>query len=840
MQKLLVAFLSMFSIALFADDTSKLQDIINKAIKNGEKCVKLEGWYNLEKPLLINSMHSGLTIDGQGKTTFCGGKEITGWQKVGNFWKAKVDAKEVHSIYVNGRRAEIAKTKITHIHSECQSDIFDSVYVRTRDVKSLIGIPKVELQGAYIDEFDVWRNWHCQLVDLLPTDDPDIMRLSYKSGNRGYNFYHNDKAPRFRICNVRAELDEAGEFFFDTEKSEVLYYPRKDEDINSVKAYYPVAEKILYVCGDSIEKSAENITIKGIEFFCGKSQMGVGNGQQAGVGNGSFIRLENLKNSSFENNKVHGTNLYGLRCSWGVRNLKISENEFYDIGCGAVRIGEASSQIKSIQETIGVSFYNNLIYGYGRFVESAVGIFVLVASDVEVKNNTIFDGYYSAISSGWTWGYKPTLTKNNKYINNRIFRIGYGYLNDMGGIYTLGSHEGSVISGNEISHVFTHNVAGGAIYNDEGSAGFLVENNYVHDVDDDCYYQHFGKNNIVRNNIFAHGKYSQVALLRRGEKYPDQLVFERNIVVYKSPQRIFRKDKNPIERLNGKFDKNIYWNDSGDVNFCGMTLQQWQEKYGQDKNSYIVDPQLKDGVLGNDQYKKIGFKPFSTKDAGVVGKMKDRLNEILKDYKYPEIVRLANKPNWTRPYELCLSNKKLGSQPDCKVVSAKKGRDVRIQADKTGRFVRFTDMTLKNAHYMPCIYISKVSLAKGERGVLTCDIRVNKTSTFFVELRGDTDYAGAIVRIENGCLVQEEKKIELPFDKWLSLRISMKLGSDKTYHVKLRDGQNVLADFSRKYDAKPMSSLNDIVIAQTSNTQDYYFDIRNIKFKGVKVAKKSK
>lgn len=840
MKRLLIAFLSVFSIVLFADDTNKLQDIINKVVKNGEKCVKLEGWYHLEKPIVLTTKHSQLTIDGQGKTTLCGGKKITLWQKVGKLWKAKVDTKEVHSIYVNGRRAEVAKTKIAHIHSECQLDIFGSVYVRTKDVKTLVGVSKAELQSAYIDEFDVWRNWHCPIIDLLPTSDSEIMRLVYKSSNRGYNFYHNDNAPRFQICNVRGELDEAGEFFFDAEKSEVLYYPREDEDINSVEAYYPVAEKILYVHGDSLENPAKNITIKGIEFFCGKSQMGVGNGQQAGIDNASFIRLENLKNSSFENNKVHGTNLYGLRCSWGVQNLKISENEFYDIGCGAVRIGETSSKIKPNQETIGVQFCNNLIYGYGRFIESAVGLLVLVASDVEVKNNTIFDGYYSAISSGWTWGYQPTLTKNNKYIDNRIFKIGYGYLNDMGGIYTLGLHEGSVISGNEISQVFTHKVAGGAIYNDEGSAGFLIENNYVHDVDDDCYYQHYGKNNIVRNNIFAYGKYSQLALLRRGKKYPDQLVFERNIVVYKSSERLFRKDKNPIERLNGKFDNNIYWSESGDVKFCDMTLQQWQEKYGQDKNSYIVNPQLKDGVLGNDHYKKIGFKPFSTKDAGVIGKMKDRLNEILRNYKYPQIVRLAGSPDWTRPYEMYLLNKKLGSTPDCNVGSAKKGRDVRIQADKTGRFVRFTDMTLKTAHYMPFIRIPKISLAKEDIGVLTCDIRVNKTSTFFVELRGDTGYAGAIAEIENGCLIQNKKKIELPFDKWLSLKISMKLGADKRYQVELCDGQNILADFTREYDAKPMSSLLEINVAQTSNTQDYYFDIRNLKFRGVKGVKKSK
>ena len=838
MQRLLIAFLSMFSIVLFADNTNKLQDIINKAVENGEKCVKLEGWYNLGKPLVLTSKHSGLTIDGQGKTVFCGGKKITNWQKDGKFWKAKVNAKEVYSLYVNGKRAEVAQTKVASIYSGSTTN---SVFVRADDVKSLIGLSEAQLKGVYFDEYDAWRNWHCPILKLSPTQYPQIMCLSMSHMiENGFWFFKNDKAPRFRLCNVRAELDAEGEFFFDIEKSEVWYCPRKNEDINTAQAYYPVLEQIVCAHGDAIEIPLKDITIKGVEFFCGKSQQGVGNGQQAAIKNSAFIHLKNVDNVLFENNKVHGTNLYGLSCVEGSHNIKIKENEFFDLGCGAIRIGETPTDIirkSKLHETYGVVVCNNLIYGFGKFMKSAVGLIVLDASDVHIENNTIFDGHYTAISSGWTWGYNPTRTKNIKILNNRIFKIGYGYLHDMGGIYTLGAHDNSVISGNEISEVITHKEAGGAIYNDEGSAGFIVENNYVHDVDDDCYHQHYGINNIVRNNIFAYGKYSQIALSRRGGKYPNQLVFERNIVVYKSPQRIFRRDKMPIERLNGTFDKNIYWNESGDVQFCEMPLAQWQEKFGQDKNSYIVNPQLNNGKLGNDEYKKIGFKPFSTKDAGVVGKMKDRLTQILKTYHFPEVVRFAKLPTWTTFYQMGLSNKRLGSQPDCIVSSAKGGKDVTVRKDNSGKFLRFVDMTLKTAHFMPCITINNASLAENETALFTCDIRVNKTSTFFAELRGDTGFPGAIVQFKNGYLVKGKEKIQLPQDKWISLEIVLKISDDKNYIVKLCDGKNVLAEFTAKYEAPKMNFFKEIVIAQTSNTQDYYFDIKNIFFRSKEMEK---
>ena len=345
MRKLLFVVLFFVAGTLFANDANKLESIINKAVENGEKVVKLEGWYNLGKPLILTSKHSGLTIDGQGKTVFCGGKKITNWQKDGKFWKAKVKAKEVYSLYVNGKRAEVAQTKVAPVYSGSTTD---SVYVKTDDVKSLIGLSQAQLKGVYFDEYDAWRNWHCPILKLSATQYPQIMRLSMSHmGQNGFWFFKNDKAPRFRLCNVLAELDEEGEFFFDVEKSEVWYCPRKNEDINTAQAYYPVLEQIVCVHGDAVEIPLKDITIKGVEFFCGKSQQSVGNGGQAAIENSAFIHFRNVNNVLFENNKVHGTNLYGLSCVEGSHNIKIKENEFFDIGCGAIRIGEKPVNINT-------------------------------------------------------------------------------------------------------------------------------------------------------------------------------------------------------------------------------------------------------------------------------------------------------------------------------------------------------------------------------------------------------------------------------------------------------------------------------------------------------------
>lgn len=44
------------------------------------------------------------------------------------------------------------------------------------------------------------------------------------------------------------------------------------------------------------------------------------------------------------------------------------------------------------------------------------------------------------------------------------------------------------------------------------------------------------------------------------------------------------------------------------------------------------NPELKNGKFGNDLYKKIDFEPFDTSGAGVRGKMKARLAEIMRTY----------------------------------------------------------------------------------------------------------------------------------------------------------------------------------------------------------------
>jgi parallel beta-helix repeat protein len=221
---------------------------------------------------------------------------------------------------------------------------------------------------------------------------------------------------------------------------------------------------------------------------------------------------------------------------------------------------------------------------------------------------------------GWSWGYDPSSANHNVIEHNHIHNLGKYLLSDMGGIYTLGIAPGTTLRYNRIHDVYSFTYGGWGIYPDEGSSELLIENNVVYDTKTGGFHQHYGKENRVRNNIFAFSREGQV--IRSREEDHISFFFERNIVYFDNGRLLGSTWKNGNFRL----DYNCYWDASGaPVKFLGKTFEDWQAT-GQDPHSIIADPLFEDPAARDFRLKpespaiaQLGFEPIDISGAGLYG-----------------------------------------------------------------------------------------------------------------------------------------------------------------------------------------------------------------------------
>jgi len=233
-----------------------------------------------------------------------------------------------------------------------------------------------------------------------------------------------------------------------------------------------------------------------------------------------------------------------------------------------------------------------------------------------VAHNHIHHLCYTGISCGWVWGYGPSVSRDNRIEFNHIHDVGQKILSDMGGIYLLGQQPGTVVRGNVIHDVDSWSYGGWGIYTDEGSSNILIENNLVYRTKSGGFHQHYGKDNVVRNNIFALAREEQIAR-SRAEPHKS-FTFEHNIV-YFTDGPLFGKNWTGD---GFALDFNLYWNAAGKaVTFPGGTAPQWQKR-GFDKHSMVADPKFRDPTKGDftlaadSPALKLGFKPLDPTSAG--------------------------------------------------------------------------------------------------------------------------------------------------------------------------------------------------------------------------------
>lgn len=446
----------------------------------------------------------------------------------------------------------------------------------------------------------------------------------------------------YYLENLRTAFDAPGEHFYDGAAQVVYYRPLSGEEIASTRFVAPVSglNRLLVVAGTENEKTSdirfENIafryadaprraqTMKEAELDAsitgdltkpGPSQF---EPAQSAAFTTAVLSIDDAEKIVFDRCEVAHVGEYGI---WfkNCADCAARRVDLYDLGAGAVRVGGGKLDVRNVVEDC-------LMYRGGRFFASATAVWVgQNTEDVAILHNDISDFYYTGVSVGWVWGYKGGRAFRNRIEFNRIGAIGQGALSDMGGVYTLGTQTGGRVCNNVIYDVKSYGYGGWGLYPDEGSEGILFENNLVYDTLDGSFHQHYGKDNIVRNNILArsglnparpNGEPHQVAITRIEEHR--SIVFERNIVYWKEGVALgYNADKAKAEYI-----ANLWFNAGGDATFAGKSHSDWVAETGKDVGGIVADPMFVDPDANDFRLKdgspaeKIGFVPFDYSKAG--------------------------------------------------------------------------------------------------------------------------------------------------------------------------------------------------------------------------------
>lgn len=646
---------------------------IRAAKKSGDKSAWVvrvkKGIHRIDKTLVFTPDDSGsesapITWLGESGAIISGGTEIKGWKDEGNgVWSVPAPINDkgeiiwMEELWVNGRRAEWAsfpKSSFLKMVSAKQvlekgwtNRWLETAVFKVADIEPLTKLTAEQLAGVQMMMRHKW-SFNKKVVRKVDAATGAVESIAVRPGPwKSWRRWNSDSNIRF--ANVPSAFTEPGEWIYDLAEKKIKYRPLPQEKIETSVLVMPLQKisRIIEFVGDiDRNRFVHDINFKGIAFMytdvlpaplnakpfesCGR--------QAASYADGA-ITGEGVKRINFDNCTISHTGNHGIRFYDGSTKVEVTNCTLEDLGAGGIFIGARKGYVANGEEltrriitklaprsTAFNVVSNCTIRAGGRYNPEGVGVVFTHASDCKLVYCDIHDFNYSGVSVGWTWGFKGSVAQRNEIAHNHIYDLGKRTMCDMGGVYLLGTAFGTKVHHNVIHDVYSYKYGGWGLYTDEGSEGVDLYCNLVYNTYDGGFHQHYGTDNILRNNIFVWNERRGSIVFTRSEynNIPCSFDLVNNIIVTKRARLAEFGYNNPNQlAIRGIWANNCWFVPAG-VKVAFGHYNSWSEwvASGRESGGIFADPKFFDLNKNDFRLKsdspaiKLGFKVWDFSDCG--------------------------------------------------------------------------------------------------------------------------------------------------------------------------------------------------------------------------------
>ena len=642
-------------LASLAGARDHVRDLRQRKELKDTVCVYVfPGDYYMKEPLKLTHKDTGteqtpliFTASEENRPVFYGGIKLNKFKEIKpNLWRVFIPEVARYGfyfeqLYINGERRFRAQTPNRggfYLVRNVEETILDKPDERAAS----LAVQKIKLfpsdaglldsleENGTDDALVVFNhNWDVSRKRIQYVNPHDTAFFLTGKVMKPWNPINNKSL--YVVENYRGALDAPGEWFL--KHDGYLYYiPLAGETAEHTECVVPLINKFVVIEGEQTTgKHVGHIRFENLCFRVAGYNTPVRGNEPAQAASNveATVMLDYANHIEFLNCEMAHTGLYAMWFKRACSECRVQHCHLYDLGAGGVKIGEIEINPDSSEITNHITVDNNIIQHGGYVFPCAIGVIILQGSNNAITHNNIADFRYSGVSVGWFWGYNSDTRRRpsvgNKIEYNHIHHIGWGELSDMGAIYTLGESPGTTVSNNVIHDVYSYGYGGWGLYTDEGSTGIVIENNLVYGCKNGAFHQHYGKKNVIRNNIFAFGILSQIQFSKvenhRSFDFTNNIVLSDCGSIFSHPWNL----PDVWKKANILMDRNLYWDmRGGSIEFEGVSFHEWK-KVPHDINSIVADPFFTDPAHldftfhSTKNIRKIGFKPFDYTKAGVYG-----------------------------------------------------------------------------------------------------------------------------------------------------------------------------------------------------------------------------